>query len=224
MDIENIIAGEIVNSKDFGSAIRKWREIFNISQVELAEKLKVSPSMICDYESNRRKNPGIKTIKKIIDTLIEIDKERGGETIKKFSLKSDQDYYKIHDFSSVMTGNDFVKIVDAEILYGNVEKKMIHGFTLIDSLKVILNFQYSDFQKLYGKTSERAFIFTKVTTGRSPMIAVKLAPIKPSIVCIHGLKKKDVDDLAIKIAEVENVPLLLITEDIEKIVEKLGKF
>jgi putative transcriptional regulator len=224
MDIENIIAGEIINSKDFGSAIKKWREIFNVSQIELAKKLKVSPSMICDYESNRRRNPGVKTVKKIIDSLIEIDKERGGETIKKFNLQTTQDYFKIHDFSSMMTGNDFIKITGGEVLCGNVEKKVVHGFTLIDSLKVIVNFQYSDFQKLYGKTSERAFIFTKVTTGRSPMIAVKLAPIKPSIVCIHGLKKKDVDELAIKISEVENVPLVLITEDIDKVVEKLEKF
>jgi putative transcriptional regulator len=224
MDIQNLIAGEIVNSKDFGSAIKKWRELFNVSQVELAKKLKISPSMICDYESNRRKNPGIKTIKKIIDTLIEIDKENGGEIAKKFNLQSTQDYYKIHDFSSAMTGNDFLKITNGEILKGSVEKKTIYGFTLIDSLKVILNFQYSDFQKLYGRTSERAFIFTQVSTGRSPMIAIKLAPIKPSIVCIHGLKKKDVDDLAIKISDVEGIPLVLLTESIEKITERLEKY
>jgi putative transcriptional regulator len=56
------------------------------------------------------------------------------------------------------------------------------------------------------------------------MIAIKLAPIKPSIVCIHGLKKKDVDDLAIKISNVEGIPLVLLTESIEKITERLEKY
>lgn len=225
MSLEKIIGGEIIGSENVGSALKKWREIFGVSQVELAEKLKISPSMISDYESNRRKNPGIKTIKKIIDTLIEIDKERGGEIIKKFSTEQQgKDYFFVHDFSSVMSGNDFLKITEGEILYGNLERKFLYGFTIIDSLKVIVDFQYSDFQKLYGKTSERAFIFTKVSTGRSPMIAVKLAPIKPAIVCIHGLKKKDVDELAIKIAEVENIPLILLEGDVGKIREKLEKY
>jgi predicted transcriptional regulator len=39
---------------------------FKISQTELADHLKLSPSVISDYESGRRKSPGIQTIKKII--------------------------------------------------------------------------------------------------------------------------------------------------------------
>ena len=52
------IAGEITLSKDPGGSMKKWREIFGISQTELADYLKVSSSTISDYEGGRRKSPG----------------------------------------------------------------------------------------------------------------------------------------------------------------------
>ena len=59
-----------------GQTIRKWRGVFGISQTDLARCLRLSPSVISDYESGRRKSPGIRTIKKIIEALVEItDKE-----------------------------------------------------------------------------------------------------------------------------------------------------
>ena len=61
------IAGEITLSPKPGQTIRKWRSVFGLSQTDLANYLKLSPSVISDYESGRRKSPGIKTIKKIED-------------------------------------------------------------------------------------------------------------------------------------------------------------
>ena len=67
------IAGEITLSSKPGRTIRKWRNVFGINQTELAKHLKLSPSVISDYESGRRKSPGIRTIRKIIEAFIEID-------------------------------------------------------------------------------------------------------------------------------------------------------
>ena len=64
------IAGEIVLSADAGKTIRKWREEFGVSQQDLARHLDVSPSVISDYESGRRKSPGIIIIRRIVDGLI----------------------------------------------------------------------------------------------------------------------------------------------------------
>ena len=44
------IAGEIVLSDDPGATMKKWREIFGISQVELARHLSITVSTISDYE------------------------------------------------------------------------------------------------------------------------------------------------------------------------------
>ncbi|UCF50783.1 MAG: helix-turn-helix domain-containing protein, partial [Thermoplasmatales archaeon] len=75
------IAGEITLSPKPGQTIRKWRSIFGISQTDLASYLNLSPSVISDYESGRRKSPGIQTIKKIIEAFIDIDENHGGKII-----------------------------------------------------------------------------------------------------------------------------------------------
>ncbi len=67
------IAGEITLSADAGKTIRKWREEFGISQQELARHLGISPSVISDYESGRRKSPGIVIIRRMVDGLIDLD-------------------------------------------------------------------------------------------------------------------------------------------------------
>ena len=225
--LARIIAGEIVTSADPGGTMKKWREVFEITQGELAESMKVSASTISDYESNRRESPGIKVVKRFIDTIIKIDKERGYPVIQKLGMQEQKTgSFEVHDFSTILTGIDFVKLVEGTVLANEdiLEKKKVYGYTLLDSLKIITDFQYSDFQKLYGSISERAFIFTQVSSGRSPMIAVKLAPIKPSIVLIHGLKKKDLDPLAVKIAEKDKLPLILTEVDISKIKENLNRY
>jgi putative transcriptional regulator len=225
--LARMIAGEILMSDDPGSAMKKWREIFEISQTELAQAMDITPSTISDYESNRRESPGIKVVKRFIETLIKIDREKGSPVIQKLGIEEKQsDAFEVKNFSSVLTGLDFKTMLDAIPLANEqiLEKKKVYGYTLLDSLKVITDFQYNDFQKLYGSISERAFIFTGVSSGRSPMIAVKLAPIKPSLIALHGLKKKDVDPLAIKIAEKEGLPLLLLENEIKKIKETLSKY
>jgi len=80
---------------------------------------------------------------------------------------------------------------------------------------------YSQFPKLYGTMSERAFIFTQVSTGRSPMVVIRVTPMKPSLMVLHGLK--EVDPLAIKIAEREKIPVIATSMDLAKIKEVLNR-
>ncbi|GAI83877.1 unnamed protein product [marine sediment metagenome] len=63
----------------------------------------------------------------------------------------------------------------------------------------------NEFLKLFGATTERCLIFTKVSTGRAPMIAIKSQEFKPSLVILHGVGK--VDRLAIELAEQMQIPL-----------------
>jgi len=52
------IAGEIILSSKPGATMRKWRELFAVSQMTLAEKMQLSSSaVISDYESGRRGKP-----------------------------------------------------------------------------------------------------------------------------------------------------------------------
>ena len=51
------IAGEIILSSKPGSTMRKWRELFAVSQITLTETMGLlSSGVISDYESGRRKS------------------------------------------------------------------------------------------------------------------------------------------------------------------------
>ncbi len=94
---------------------------------------------------------------------------------------------------------------------------------MIDSIKAILSLNPFDFSRLYGLTSERALIFTKVSTGRSPMVAVRVSNLKPSAVVLHGLRANDVDEMAVKIAEIERISLIVTRMEVKEMIKRLRR-
>ncbi len=64
--------------------MRKWRRNFGITQTDLSNHLGISPSVISDYESGRRKSPGIMIVSKIIDALLKIDEIRGCNVMRAY--------------------------------------------------------------------------------------------------------------------------------------------
>jgi putative transcriptional regulator len=217
------IAGEIVLSDDAGKTIRKWREEFGISQQDLARHLKVSPSVISDYESGRRKSPGIVIIRRIVDGFIEIDEERGGKVLKKYDLGEKSDcIISIREFKSSMNAQDLIKVIEGEPLTKGINlDRDIHGFTVIDSMKAIMALGSMDYLKIYGWSSERALIFTGVKFGRSPMIAIRAHPLKPALVVYQ--RPEHVDELAIRLATLENLPLVRTNLQVPTLVERLER-
>ncbi|MEM0083005.1 MAG: helix-turn-helix domain-containing protein [Candidatus Nezhaarchaeales archaeon] len=213
------IAGEIVFSDNVGQALRSWRQRFMVSTTELAHYLKVSPSVISDYESGRRKSPGIGFIRKVVSALIKIDEERGGritEPLKRLYTGSEAlrgAIIDIRDFVEPISIGDFCEKIKAELVVGNeVDFKSLFGYTVVDSIKLVLEVPSSDYLKLYGSTSQRAAIFVRVSTGRSPLVALKamqagLGNLKPGLIVLHGAKT--IDKLAVTIAKNEGVPLAI---------------
>src|SRR3989338_581352 len=100
------IAGEIALSKDPGSSMKKWREIFGISQTELAEALKISSSTISDYEGGRRKSPGIGVVARLVESLLDIDRKRGGKVKKQLeqNFAPKTDIFDIGEFPKAIDG------------------------------------------------------------------------------------------------------------------------
>jgi len=229
--LEVTMAGEIALSKNPGGSMKKWREIFGVSQTELAAYLKISSSTISDYEGGRRASPGIGVVARLIDALIKIDEKRGGKIKKQLEkdFKPESDIFGVHEFTAAVNGKDFAEKIEGKCVANPYKLKevQIYGYTVIDSLKVILDVPVHEYMLLYGKTPERALIFQHVETGRSPMIAVKIGrfstDMKPSIIVLHGLDEK-VDPIAIKIAEGEKIPLLITNKPIKEIEDVLKKF
>ncbi|MCD6227662.1 helix-turn-helix domain-containing protein [Candidatus Micrarchaeota archaeon] len=219
------VAGEIALSSKPGSTMKKWREIFDITQTELADYLSVSPSTISDYESNRRTSPGINIIRRFINAIVDIDLAKGGKVTAQLTQEfvNEKEFFEVHEFATSFTGKELVKLLNAKVVANEelLDTKKVYGYTLINSLRVILGLPYSQYPRLYGAMSERAFIFTQVSTGRSPLVVIRVSALKPSIVILHGIKK--VDELALKIAEKEMLPVLITNIDIEKMKNILNK-
>ena len=78
------IAGEVIFSNMPGKTLKKWREIFNITQTRIAEDLKISPSVISDYEGGRR-SPGTRYVKRIIEGIISIEASTGGHLLRELT-------------------------------------------------------------------------------------------------------------------------------------------
>ncbi len=227
-ELREKIAGEITLSASPGSTMKKWRELFGITQMELAKRIKISTSTISDYESNRRLSPGVGVIKRFVDTLFKIDEGNGGTIVGQLEQLSPQKevkepFYVIHDFIAPISGVDFNRIIEGKIVANPnyLDSIKLFGYTRLDSLRVILELSPAEYPKLFGSTTERAFIFEKVSTGRSPLVVVRVAPIKPKVVVIHNVT--NVDKLAIKIAQVEHIPLLTTKLDIDEIYKRLEK-
>lgn len=218
------MAGEITLSNRPGETIRKWREDFHISAKELAGHLKMSPSVISDYESGRRKSPGVAAVKKIVEALVKIDEERGGAILKQYGIPADSNkaIIDIKEFSTRVSGRSFIDTIKGKILTNkNKTERDLHGYTIIDSLKAIVTLNSADYLKIYGWSTERALIFTGVKFGRSPMIAVRAHPMKPAMVVFH--KPENIDKLAIKLSEAENIPLVTTNLEMERMIDCLRR-
>lgn len=203
------IAGEITLSDEPGKTIRKWREIFGISQHEINENLHVSSSVLSDYESGRRKSPGVASIKKIVNALIEIDIQKGSKILNNYITETiDDAIFDIKEFSYKLGSNDFLEAIEGKIISGKeFMNKGIYGYTVIDSLKAITTFKSVDYMRIYGWSTQRALVFAGVKYGRSPMVAIRAHSLKPAIVVFH--RPKRIDELAIKLAKIEHIPLII---------------
>ncbi len=231
------IAGEICLAENNpGAVMRRWRERFQFSQKDLAKHLEVSPSVISDYESGRRKSPRVETIRRFVEGLIEMDAARGGQvavTLEKLiapEMTSD----------AILDSREFGVPVPARLLVEKLECKVlthpqlldrdIYGYTALDSVKAIVALTPHQLLRLYGGTTQRAAILTNVSSGRSPMVAIKASQIgtsiavKPAVVILQGVK--ELDPLAVTIADSIHLPLcvseLKSAEEIIRIVRQFG--
>jgi putative transcriptional regulator len=220
------VIGEIVLSDRPEHVLKKWRTIFGFSQKKLAEHMGITSSVISDYESGRRKSPGINVIKRYVNALLSLDVKRGGVVIKTFShpvstANLSKAVIDIKEFGEGVMLEDFCRKINAAIITKRAPlERELYGYTVIDSIKAILELSYNQLIQLYGTTTQRALIFTGVTTGKTPLVAIKLTNLQPGLVVLHGLDK--VNEVAMNIAEVEGIPVAVCRIDsIDDIITRL---
>ncbi len=208
------IAGSVVASTDPGREMKAWREKLGIRQVMLARALRISPSVLSDYESGRRPSPGVQFVRKYVEALVKLDEGQGRVVARLVSTEKDEAILSIGEFHSPVEASRVLKAVDGKVLVGDQDAVKLYGYTVVDSIKTIYALSGFDFYRIFGATTERALIFTKVGMGRSPLVAIRVSQLKPRMVVIYG--PKEVDPLAVDLARREGLVLALSTSPSEE--------
>ncbi len=203
------IAGEIILSSKPGATMRKWRELFAVSQMRLSDTMVVSSSVISDYESERRKSPGAKFVRRFVWALLKIDGERGGRFMNEFAKLTGSPSNAIVDlreFPIPVRVEYLCKALQGEIVAcSDRYVKEVLGYTVVDSERAFETLSGLEFSQLFGTTTERVLIFTNIENGISPMLSVRMSTLKPRVVVFHGCRP---DEYSIKLAEFDKIPLV----------------
>lgn len=219
-ELKEKIAGEIAISDNPGSVIKKWRNIFEISQTRLADQMDIAPSVISDYEKGRRQ-PGVPLVKRIVGALLEIDRERGGENIERYTRPGQEGILSIGEFRSGIPLERMIEKIDGEPIYEERRERDLYGYTVIDSVKAILSMKSFEYLSIYGYSTERILFFKGVEYGHSPLVAIRSTPLTPAAVAY--IQPERVDELSYRLAEEENVTLIktdLETQELRKILKE----
>lgn len=225
------IGGEVVISDEPGATLRKWREEFGVSGTELADELDVSASVVSDYESGRRESPGIGVVRRFVDGLLDIDERRGGDRVRQFArvLSAGFDSDIVHDLREYPATIPLSRFHDAigatEVTSGDqrstTRTRTIAGHTVINSIQAITRLSSEDFYRLYGQSTNRALVFTKVTRGESPLVAMRVVTPTPSAVVLHGIEPDDLWEHAPKLAQADGFSLAVTTMPLDEMLEQL---
>ncbi len=215
------IAGEIVLSEEPGRTLRKWREEMKISVKELSGQLGVTPSVISDYESGRRRSPGAQTIRRLVQAMLEIDAKNGGPYAARWNTVQNEAIPAMAEFVAGVPAREFLAAISGKTLTKKLSlDREVRGYTVIDSVKAITGLG-KDYLQIFGYTTERALIFTGVKYGRSPMIVIRTHPLKPAMVVYA--RPQQVDELAIRLAELDNVILARTDLETDTLIQRLER-
>lgn len=219
------IAGEIILSSKPGGTLRKWRELFAVSQMSLSEKMGLSSSVISDYESGRRQNPGARFIRRFVLSLLQIDEEKDSRFIREFAKLTSSPSMAVIDlreFPIPVRVEYLCRAIQGEVVaVKDKYVKEVNGYTVVDSRKVVETLSGLEYVQLFGATSERALVFTNVDGGSLPMMIVRVSNLKPRVVVFHRTQP---DEHAAKLAEYEQIPLIYsAAPSVEQLVKSLRK-
>jgi len=219
------IAGEVILSSKPGATLRRWRELFAVSQTTLSEKMMLSASVISDYESGRRKSPGAKFIRRFVLALLTLDEEHGSRFIREFAKLTSSPSMAIMDlreFPIPVRVEYLCKAIQGEVVAG-AEKyvKEILGYTVVDARRAVEALSGHEYAQLFGASTERALVFTNVENPSFAMMIVRVSSLKPRVVVFHRVKP---DEATVKLAEYEQIPIIYsASPSIEMLVKSLRK-
>jgi putative transcriptional regulator len=221
------IAGEVVWSEEPGATLRKWRSDFDVAQADLAAELGVSPSVVSDYEGGRREHPGIGVVRRYVDALLCIDERRGSDRIRQYARVVDAGFtgdavLDLREYSRAVPISDVEAAIGAERVVDG-EQETVNGHTVIDSIAAISQFSTEEFVRLYGQSTSRVLVFTGVTRGESPLVALRVVTPTPHAVVLHGIDRADLWEHAPELARLDGYSLAVTDVPMDHLLDGLDR-
>ena len=151
--------------------------------------------------------PTLAELRLIVDALLDHDLARGSDTLRRYGRARPSDpILLLEEFEQSLPALRLLEAISAEHIGGpGPGDATVDGVTLLDSVKAILHFEPPDYLRIHGASGRRALVFTEVSHGRSPMVAIRTHPIKPGLVIMHQPGR--IDELAVQLAAAEEIPL-----------------
>jgi putative transcriptional regulator len=225
-DLAGKMAGDVVLSDDPGATIRKWRTDFDVSQTALADELDVSASVVSDYESGRRRSPGIAVVRRVIEALLDIDEARGGNHLRQYARVLSAGFKgdivrDLREYPTPLAIGEFYDAIGAtEVVAGSGTS--VAGHTVINSIEAITRLSSEEFYRLYGQSTNRALVFTGITHGEGALVALRVVTPTPSAVVLHGLDSEGLWEHAPTLARADGFSLAVAEGDLETMLETMG--
>lgn len=220
------VAGEVVWSDDRGATLRKWREDVGVSQTALADELGVSASVVSDYEGGRRADPGVDFVRRYVDALLDVDERRGGERIRSHARVvgagfAGEAVLDLREYPrSVPVGTVEEAVGATRVAAGDRDR--VNGHTVIDSIEAISTLSTEEFVRLYGQSTSRVLVFTGVTRGESPLVALRVVQPTPNAVILHGIDRAALWEHATELAARDGYGLAVTDVPLEALLEGLA--
>jgi putative transcriptional regulator len=142
-------------------------------------------------------------VRKYIEALVSLDEAQGRVASRLLTPEKSSAILAISEFTHPIAASALLAAVKGTVLAGDPTRTSLYGYTVVDSIKTIYALSGYDFYRIFGATTERAIVFTKVGAGRSPLVAVRVSQLKPRMVIIHG--PTQTDPLAIELARKEGL-------------------
>jgi len=122
--------------------------------------------------------------------------------------------HDLREYDTAVPVEEFYEAMGAtEVVRGDRDR--VNGHTVIDSIQAITRLSSEEFYRLYGQSTNRALVFTKVTRGESPLVAMRVVSPTPNAVVLHGIDADDLWEHAADLARVDGFSLATSTRNLE---------
>ena len=127
----------------------------------------------------------------------------------------------LREYATSLDLADFYRAIGGEEVVPGPQT--ISGHTVIDGIQAIRRLSSEEFYRLFGQSTSRALVFTNVTSGEGPLVAMRVVTPTPNAVVLHGLSPDDLWEYAPAIARLDGFSLGIVETPLPEMLEQMAE-